>query len=150
MKGLQNASKIHKCRKAAELIKDGSTVAIDGFIGFCLADDILGNIEERFIRDGHPRDLSVVNVAALGGDGRDRGINRFAHRGLMRRFLCSNLSLAPKLYPLIMDNTFPTFMMPTGGAFPYDEGHRLTQTRRHNKGGNKDLRRSTYRRWQSI
>ena len=50
--------------EAAELIKDGSTVAaIDGFIGFCLADDILGNIEERFIRDGHPRDLSVVNVA---------------------------------------------------------------------------------------
>ena len=100
--------------EAAELIKDGSTVAIDGFIGFCLADDILGNIEERFIRDGHPRDLSVVNVAGLGGDGRDRGINHFAHRGLMRRFLCSNLSLAPKLYPLIMDNTFPTFMMPQG------------------------------------
>ncbi len=101
-------------REAAALIKDNSTVAIDGFIGFCLADDILGEIENRFIEGGHPCDLSVVNVAGLGGDGSRRGINHFAHKGLMRRFLCSNLSLAPKLYPLITDNEFPTFMMPQG------------------------------------
>ena len=100
--------------EAADLIQDRSTVAIDGFIGFCLADDILTAIEKRYIREDHPRDLSVVNVAGLGGDGQQRGINHFAHRGLMRRFLCSNLSLAPKLYPLIMDNVFPTFMMPQG------------------------------------
>lgn len=101
-------------KAAAELIQDRVTVAVDGFIGFCLADDILGEIENRFLREGHPRELSVVNIAGLGGDGKDRGINHFAHKGLMRRFLCSNLSLAPKLYPLIMDNSFPTFMMPQG------------------------------------
>ena len=100
--------------EAADLIQDRSTVAIDGFIGFCLEDDILPDIEKRYIREDPPRDLSVVNVAGLGGDGQQRGINHFAHRGLMRRFLCSNLSLAPKLYPLIMDNVFPTFMMPQG------------------------------------
>ncbi len=101
-------------KAAAELIPDHATVAVDGFIGFCLADDILGEIEHRFIQEGHPKDLSVVNVAGLGGDGKNRGINHFAHKGLMRRFLCSNLSLAPKLYPLIMENAFPTFMMPQG------------------------------------
>lgn len=100
--------------QAAALIPDHSTVGIDGFIGFCLADDILGEIEQRFIRESHPNHLSVVNVAGLGGDGKNRGINHFAHPGLMRRFLCSNLSLAPKIYPLIMDNAFPTFMIPQG------------------------------------
>ncbi len=74
-------------KRAAELIEDHTTVAIDGFIGFCLADDILGEIEERFKKEGHPRELSVVNVAGLGGDGKDRGINHFDHKGLMRRFL---------------------------------------------------------------
>lgn len=101
-------------KEAAKLIEDRSTVAIDGFIGFCLADDILGEIENRFLREGRPCALSVVNVAGLGGDGERRGINHLAHRGLMRRFLCSNLSLAPRLYPLIMDNAFPTFMLPQG------------------------------------
>lgn len=108
------SAKFISAKDAACLIRDNSTVAVDGFIGFCLADDILGEIEQRFINENHPKDLSVVNVAGLGGDGKDRGINHFAHRGLMRRFLCSNLSLAPKLYPIIMDNCFPAFMMPQG------------------------------------
>lgn len=99
---------------AATLIQDHATVAIDGFIGFALAEDILGEIEDRFIKEGHPRDISVVNVAGLGGDGKGRGINHFAHKGLMRRFLCSNLSLAHKMYPMIMGNAFPTFMIPQG------------------------------------
>lgn len=106
--------KFINAREAANLIKDRDTVAIDGFIGFCLADDILSEIEKRFVKEGHPGELSVVNVAGLGGDGKERGINHFAHKGLMRRFLCSNLSLAPKLYPLIMENTFPAFMLPQG------------------------------------
>ena len=50
----------------------------------------------------------------IGGDGKERGINHFAHKGLMKRFLCSNLSLANKIYPLVMDNAFPCFMIPQG------------------------------------
>lgn len=106
--------KFINAKEAAAIIKDGSTVAIDAFISFCLADDILGQIEARFVKDGHPKNLSVVNVAGIGGDGKNRGINHFAHKGLMRRFLCSNLSLANKIYPLITENAFPCFMIPQG------------------------------------
>lgn len=106
--------KFISAEEAANLIQDGDSVAIDGFIGFCLADDILSEMEKRFIKEGHPKELSVINVAGLGGDGEGRGINHFAHKGFMRRFLCSNLSLAPKIYPLIMENAFPTFMIPQG------------------------------------
>ncbi|MDO4869365.1 MAG: CoA-transferase [Bacillota bacterium] len=101
-------------KEAAQRIEDRWTVGIDAFIGFCLADDILGEIEDRFVTTGHPRALSVLNVAGIGGDGKGRGINHFAHKGLMRRFLCSNLSLANKMYPLIMDNQVPTYMIPQG------------------------------------
>ena len=106
--------KFINAREAANIIEDGSTVAIDAFISFCLADDIMGEIEKRFLTEGHPNSLNVVNVAGIGGDGKDRGINHFAHRGLMKRFLCSNLSLANKIYPLITENAFPCFMIPQG------------------------------------
>ena len=46
--------KFINAKEAASMIPDGSTVAIDAFISFCLADDILGEIESRFIREGHP------------------------------------------------------------------------------------------------
>ena len=96
--------------EAAAMIKDNSTVGINGFISFCLADDI----ENRYISEKHPRNISVVNVAGVGGDGKDRGMNHLAHEGLMKRLLCRNLSLANKVYPLIMNNAFPTFMIPQG------------------------------------
>lgn len=108
------AVKFIDAAEAAALIEDGATVGIDGFLGFCLADDVMGEMEKRFVKTGHPADLFVVNVAGMGGDGKERGINHFAHKGMMRKFLCSNLSLAPKIYQLIMDDAFPTFMMPQG------------------------------------
>ena len=100
--------------EAAALIPDRSTVLIDAFISFCLPDDILEAIENRYINFQKPKDLSIVNIAGIGGDGKTRGINHFAHRGLVRRLLCANLSAAPKIYPLVMDNAFPTFMIPQG------------------------------------
>lgn len=100
--------------EAAARIPDNSTVLIDGFISFCLPDDILTEIENRYVAEGKPRDLSVVNIAGIGGDGKNRGINHLAHRGLVSRLLCANLSAAPKIYPLVMDNAFPTFMIPQG------------------------------------
>ena len=124
--------KFINAKEAASMIPDGSTVAIDAFISFCLADDILGQIESRFVSEGHPSSLSVVNVAGIGGDGKDRGINHFAHKGLMRRFLCSNLSLANKIYPLITED-----------AFPCD---RIRKARDHHRSRHEDIRRPAHRR----
>ena len=64
-------AKVISAAEAAALIGDGMTVAVDGFIGFSLAEDILCEMEERFLREGHPRDLRLVNVAGLGGDGKE-------------------------------------------------------------------------------
>lgn len=100
--------------EAAALIGDGKTVAVDGFIGFSLADDILCELEERFLREGRPRDLRLVNVAGLGGDGVRRGINHFAHRGMVSRLFCSNLSLANSIYPNVSRGDFALFMAPQG------------------------------------
>ena len=50
-------AKVISAAEAAALIGDGMTVAVDGFIGFSLAEDILCEMEERFLREGHPRDL---------------------------------------------------------------------------------------------
>ena len=133
-------------KEASKIIEDGSTVAIDAFISFCLADDIMGEIESRFIREGHPRDLNVINVAGIGGDGKDRGINHFAHKGLMRRFLCSNLSLANKVYPLIMDNAFPCFMIPQGVLSHMMRAIASGKPGVVHRGGNEDLCRSSRRR----
>jgi propionate CoA-transferase len=101
-------------QEAAAMIEDGSTVAVGGFIGFCVAEEVLGALEKRYIEEKHPAGLTVTMVAGLGGDGRDRGINHFAHEGFLAKFFGSNMTLCPKMSVLAHNNAFRTYMAPQG------------------------------------
>ncbi len=100
--------------EAAAIVKDDMTVCVDGFIGFSLAEDILTEMENSYIYSGHPKKLNLINIAGIGGDGKNRGINHFAHDGFLSSLLCSNLSLGNKVYPYIENNSFSVHMMPQG------------------------------------
>lgn len=101
-------------REAAGLIPDGGTVALSGFIGFGLAEEVLCAVEKLFLETGHPRGINLMSVAGLGGDGKGRGFNHFGHPGMVGRLYTSNLSKADKLACLIDKNTFPAYLIPQG------------------------------------
>ena len=101
-------------REAAALIPDKSTVALSGFIGFGLAEEVLCAMEEAFLETGHPRGLNLISVAGLGGDGKSRGFNHFGHPGMVGRLYASNLSKADKLAYLVHKNEFPAYLLPQG------------------------------------
>lgn len=100
--------------EAAELIQDGATVALSGFIGFGLAEEVLCAVESRFVEKGHPAGINLVSVAGLGGDGKNRGFNHFGHPGMVGRLYASNLSMAGRLSALISENMFPAYLVPQG------------------------------------
>ena len=89
-------NKIVSPAEAAAIIRSGDTVSIAGFVGIGTPDELLIAIEQRFRETGEPRDLTLV-FAAAPGDGRDRGLNRLAHKGLVRRAIGGHWSLVPKL-----------------------------------------------------
>lgn len=55
--------RIITAKEAAEWIQDGSTVAIDGFVGFGHPEEITLAIEERFKKENRPRALIIVYAA---------------------------------------------------------------------------------------
>ncbi len=75
-------NKIVSAAEAAALVKDGDTLTTSGFVGIGVPDELLAAIEARFLQTGHPRDLSLV-FAAGQGDGKERGLNRLGHEGLL-------------------------------------------------------------------
>jgi acyl CoA:acetate/3-ketoacid CoA transferase len=90
-------NKFMTAEDAVALIADGDTVAlIGGGGGLVEATCLHAAIEKRFLDTGHPRDLTVVHSLGI-GDRQSRGMNRFAHDGMVRKVIGGHWTWSPRM-----------------------------------------------------
>ena len=106
-------NKVVDAAEAVAIIRSGDTVAPSGFVGVGTPDEIISALERRFVQTGEPRDLTLV-FAAAPGDGLDRGLNRLAHPGLIKRLIGGHFGLVPKLARMAVDNHVEAYNLPLG------------------------------------
>ena len=99
--------------EAARLIKDGSTVTSSGFSGYCHPEAISAAVEERFLAEGAPRDLTILFGAAI-GDGAGRGMGHYGFEGLIRRVIAAGWRASPKLGELALAEKIEAHCWPQG------------------------------------
>ncbi|MBP1740360.1 MAG: coenzyme transferase, partial [Deltaproteobacteria bacterium] len=105
--------KIVTAEEAVDLIRDGDTIVTAGFIGAGFAEGIAVQLEERFLKTGTPRNLTLVYPAGQ-GDGKTKGLNHFAHEGLVGKVICGHTGLTPRLGELIHANKILAYNIPIG------------------------------------
>jgi propionate CoA-transferase len=106
-------NKIVSAAEAIAIIRPGDTVSIAGFVGIGTPDELIIALETRFRETREPNGLTLV-FAAAPGDGKDRGLNRLAHPGLVKRAIGGHWGLVPKLAKLAMDNQIEAYNLPLG------------------------------------
>lgn len=104
--------KVVSLEDAMRVIRDGDTIAVNGFVGYS-PEELLQGLEDRFLKTGEPKDLTIIVAAGI-GDGKEKGVNRLAHDGLVRRVIAGHWGLIPKMQKLALAGKIEAYNFPQG------------------------------------
>ena len=106
-------SKIILAEDAIALIQDNDVLAVSGYGTNGVPEKLLAALETRFTESSEPGELTLMFAGGI-GDGKDRGLNRLGHAGLLKRVIGGHYGLIPKIEKLAHDNEIEAYNFPEG------------------------------------
>lgn len=95
-------------------LPDGATVAISGAGGGLIEpDSVFQRFETSFLNTGRPRGLTLVHALGM-GDRKDKGVNRFAHEGMVKRVIGGHWIWSPRMLRLAQEDKIEAYCLPSG------------------------------------
>ena len=100
--------------EAVALVPDGATVGLIGGGGGLVEASLLHeHTEMRFLNTGNPKNLTCIHALGI-GDREARGMNRFAHEGMVRRVIGGHWVWSPRMQQLARENKIEAYVLPGG------------------------------------
>lgn len=107
-------SKFMTAAQAAELINDGDTVGLMGGGGGLMeATCLFEAVQARFLSTHAPRNLTMVHALGI-GDKKTKGMNCFAHDGLVRKVIGGHWVWSPAMQRLAEEEKIEAYILPGG------------------------------------
>jgi len=107
-------SKFMTAAQAANLINDNDTVGLMGGGGGLMeATCLFEAVQARFLDTQTPRNLTVVHALGI-GDKKTKGMNCFAHEGLVKKVIGGHWVWSPTLQQLALDEKIEAYILPGG------------------------------------
>ncbi len=115
--------KIVSAAEAVKHIADGATVTVNSSSGLCCPDVLLNSLGERFDREQHPRNLTMLHPIAAGDMSGIKGVDHIAKPGLISRIIAGSYpsgpssSEPPKIWQMLGANEIAAYNIPSGIMF---------------------------------
>jgi acyl CoA:acetate/3-ketoacid CoA transferase len=107
-------TKFMTAAQAAQLIQDGDTVGLMGGGGGLMeATHLFDAVQERFLSTQAPKNLTVMHALGI-GDKKTKGMNCFAHEGLVKRVIGGHWVWSPAMQKLALANKIEAYILPAG------------------------------------
>ncbi|HET9977677.1 MAG TPA: CoA-transferase [Burkholderiaceae bacterium] len=113
MSTTQVIKKVIPVDDAVSVLQDGDVLATSGYGGHGMPEQLLVALEQRFLASGHPRGLTLVHATGQ-GDGKDQGLNRLGHEGLLARVIGGYYGLTPRIAELVVQDKLQAYNLPEG------------------------------------
>lgn len=113
-------AQIITAKEAAAMVKDGDNIAVATFGASGTPEEILMEVEKRFLETGHPKSLGYTHAAGGGSFGKFkengfcRAEDHLAHTGLIERWLCSHSACSDFTSDQIVAENIAAWCMPLG------------------------------------
>lgn len=105
--------KIITSAEAAAMILSNSTLCSQGMNGNAVAEELLLELEKRFLATGQPQHLKWFHSSGQGDKG-ERGLNHIAHEGMLDQIIGGHFGPMPKLQDMIAQNKIRAYNLPQG------------------------------------
>lgn len=115
--------KIVSAAEAVNVIADGAAVAVNSSSGLCCPDAVLKALGERFDREAHPRNLTMLHPIAAGDFYGIKGVEHIAKPGLIGRIIGGSYPSGPssaeppRIWQMLGANEMPAYNVPSGIIF---------------------------------
>ena len=100
-------------KDAAQLVFDGATVCSQGMGGNDVAEELMLELENRFLATGHPQHLRWIHSSGQ-GDSNTRGLNHIGHEGMLDWIIGGHYNPAPRIQKLVVENKIQAYNWPQG------------------------------------
>jgi propionate CoA-transferase len=115
--------RIVSAAEAVKNISDGATVTVNSSSGLCCPDAVLRALGERFDREQHPQDLTMLHPIAAGDMSGIKGVDHIAKTGLIARIIAGSYPSGPssaeppKIWQMLGANEIAAYNVPSGIMF---------------------------------
>jgi propionate CoA-transferase len=106
-------TKVIRPEEVAALIKDGATVGASALALAGWPEEVAMAMEKSYLETSHPAQLTIVHAAGI-GNWKDRGTQRFAHPGMVRRWIGGHTGLAADFAKMVIDGGCEGYCLPQG------------------------------------